>query len=439
MKNYQLYKHPFYGSECVKIGFSWPAFFFGIFWILFSRLWLVAFIWFLTYILITFISGSQIVNMVLFMALIAIAFAMWLVPAFEGNNWLGANLKKSGYEFIGVVQASSKTEAIAKANALNIQRESISTEEAELKPELQLGNDLFFANNPNQTSSGAIFSLILAVMVLVVSMLFTKPTDTDFLSYFFNENRLQSEVASQLEPGNPFAAIAVLGDILDFVASGNLNNLKPTVLKKDYRLFVLYSIKTDIKSYKGKFEKFKRFSKKDTSQLIGMNATYIGLWGNFYRLADKPLNDGELVSFNGSGNANEGEINAAENEEDSGVKERVIEAPREHSYLPEPKRDVVITYDQAVSLIQALPQVKEMSKHIIEVSDGSVQPKFYPKHDDYSYESYKGKKYNAISFIENHEEHVVTLNEFLVSLDGEEILVWDLEANDYIPVNANSI
>jgi len=34
MKRFNVYKHPTLGTDAVKIGFSWPAFFFGLFWML---------------------------------------------------------------------------------------------------------------------------------------------------------------------------------------------------------------------------------------------------------------------------------------------------------------------------------------------------------------------------------------------------------------------
>lgn len=43
MKFYKIYKHPSGKLEAVKVGWSWPAFFFNFIWALIKKLWLVAF------------------------------------------------------------------------------------------------------------------------------------------------------------------------------------------------------------------------------------------------------------------------------------------------------------------------------------------------------------------------------------------------------------
>lgn len=394
---------------------------------LLSSLWLVVLIWVSLYALNIYISNTQSGNVVILLAAIAISFALWVIPAFQGNDWRTSNLRKRGFEFLNVVQAGSKQEALAIA-----MNSSVKTNEEKSTVQLGYGNDLYFASNPIGIPSGAIFGFILLILGLVVSLISTKPDNKDFLGFLFSENRIQSEIAAQVDPNNPIAAIAFAGDILDFIASGNLNNLKPAVRKKDYFLFVLYSIKTDMKSYKGKFDKFKSFSKVDASKALGFNGTYIGFWGNFYLLGDHLLSDGVTVNLIESEESNIAISEETPGEESSDRKEMNEEHANNTYYIPEPKPDVIITYDQAVSIIEALPEIRETSKRIIEVSEGKVHPRFYPKHEEYEYEIYKGKKYNAINFIEDHEDHIVALNEFLISLDGVDIFRWDLETNDYI-------
>lgn len=46
MTTYKVYTHPTNGVEAVKVGFSWPAFFFSIFWAMFKKMWMVALILF---------------------------------------------------------------------------------------------------------------------------------------------------------------------------------------------------------------------------------------------------------------------------------------------------------------------------------------------------------------------------------------------------------
>ena len=42
IKTFNVYHHPMYGFEAVKVGFSWPALFFGILWMMYKKLWLFA-------------------------------------------------------------------------------------------------------------------------------------------------------------------------------------------------------------------------------------------------------------------------------------------------------------------------------------------------------------------------------------------------------------
>ena len=39
MKTFQVYKHPIAGIEAIKVGFSFPAFFFGWIWMFIKKLW----------------------------------------------------------------------------------------------------------------------------------------------------------------------------------------------------------------------------------------------------------------------------------------------------------------------------------------------------------------------------------------------------------------
>ena len=56
MKTFNVYKHPTQGIEAVKVGFSWPAFFFGIIWMLVKKLWGLAGAWFAAYIVLSLIE-----------------------------------------------------------------------------------------------------------------------------------------------------------------------------------------------------------------------------------------------------------------------------------------------------------------------------------------------------------------------------------------------
>ena len=122
MKTFQIYKHPSLGNEAVKIGFSWPAFFFGFIWMLTCNLWGKAGLFFGLYVVASIIekatdtatdSGLQ---AMVYLVLAAGYFAIWLVPAFQGNSWRVANLVSRGFQLTATVQAETKDAAIAQAS-----------------------------------------------------------------------------------------------------------------------------------------------------------------------------------------------------------------------------------------------------------------------------------------------------------------------------------
>ena len=121
MKKFNIYEHPTQGFEAIKVGFSWPAFFFGIFWMLVKKLWVIAGVWLVAYIILSLIekvtdqSGADIAQSLVYLILIVGYLTLWLVPAFKGNKWRTGSLLKRGYEEIVTVQAETPDAAIALA------------------------------------------------------------------------------------------------------------------------------------------------------------------------------------------------------------------------------------------------------------------------------------------------------------------------------------
>lgn len=224
MKNFQVYKHPFYGFECIKIGFSWPAFFFGLFWMLLSRLWLNAFMWIVIYLITIYISETQIENIVFQLVEMLIYLALWLVPAFEGNNWRITKLRSRGFEFLKIVQAASKDEAIAQA--LNEESDKLEHQSSlsQVNSSPNSANELIFSHQPsNQSRKGQgayVVGSIIALFCLFFSLIISKPNERDFVNYLLNENRIQSALSAEIKPGDVLAATALIGDFFDFIASG---------------------------------------------------------------------------------------------------------------------------------------------------------------------------------------------------------------------------
>lgn len=121
MRTFNVYKHPTEGFEAVKIGFSWPALIFGVFWMLVSSLWLFAALWFVMLISlrvieeVLFRQEPSLPQILFLLVTIVVSLILWLVPAFKGNGWRDAKLTKQGYKCVATIQARSSAAATAQA------------------------------------------------------------------------------------------------------------------------------------------------------------------------------------------------------------------------------------------------------------------------------------------------------------------------------------
>ena len=115
MKTFDVYKHPTQGYEVVKMGFSWPAFFFTWLWAFIKKLWgygLAALGLLFVFVIIEAefqLEGSR--GGVLVMSLFQLGVLIWFGQM--GNKWRTSNLKKRGYEHIQTLQAETSDAAIA--------------------------------------------------------------------------------------------------------------------------------------------------------------------------------------------------------------------------------------------------------------------------------------------------------------------------------------
>lgn len=120
MKQFNVFKSPTRGMEAVKVGFSWPALFFGVIWMLLKKLWGVAALWMTVCIAFALIeevtdrSEASLVQASVYFFLAAGYFALWLIPAFKGNKWREQNLTKRGFELVSTVEAETTEGAIAQ-------------------------------------------------------------------------------------------------------------------------------------------------------------------------------------------------------------------------------------------------------------------------------------------------------------------------------------
>jgi len=113
MKQYKIYANPQGSYEAVKQGWSWPAFFFSLFWAMVKNMWalgvgvLIGFI-----VLVLFIGnfvagqdGQDLFNIA--------SIIVHIIFGINGNKWRENNLPTKGFEFKETVTAANSDGAIA--------------------------------------------------------------------------------------------------------------------------------------------------------------------------------------------------------------------------------------------------------------------------------------------------------------------------------------
>jgi hypothetical protein len=108
MKTYGVYKHPIKGIEVVKSGWSWPGFWFTIFWLFVKKIYGRAFVLLAVSLFFgVFVTASELPVIVLHF----FGLFVGLYAGSAGNSWRINNLGKRGYKLRGVVQARTSDEA----------------------------------------------------------------------------------------------------------------------------------------------------------------------------------------------------------------------------------------------------------------------------------------------------------------------------------------
>lgn len=111
-KNFNVYFHQKLGFASVKIGFSWPAFFFGVIWYVFKKMWAYVLVWFLSALIFSFIADESYHSIVnAFWSLVYLTI-FWLIPGLKANKWLESTLRSKGYKLITTVPAVSGEAAL---------------------------------------------------------------------------------------------------------------------------------------------------------------------------------------------------------------------------------------------------------------------------------------------------------------------------------------
>ncbi len=126
MKTYHVFRHHIRGYEAVKIGFSWPAFFWGLFslgyvWLAAKRLWLLAVIWLGLYVAVGAIEvvtdysqAAPAHQNIVRVFLAAGHLFLWLIPAFKGFMWRIMNLNRRGFQLVGQFEGKTAGAVLAQ-------------------------------------------------------------------------------------------------------------------------------------------------------------------------------------------------------------------------------------------------------------------------------------------------------------------------------------
>lgn len=110
MKHYKIYEHPAGRIEAVKLGWSWPAFFFAPTWALFKKMWGLGGGVLAAYLFSVFLLPEEEAGNSL---LILVETALHIIFAVNGNRWRENNLQSRGYEYKETQTAAHPEGAVA--------------------------------------------------------------------------------------------------------------------------------------------------------------------------------------------------------------------------------------------------------------------------------------------------------------------------------------
>jgi hypothetical protein len=91
----------------VKEGFSWPAFFVPLLWLLYYRMWVEFVLLALAYVALQIVFGTEPQGQTLFGWA---SFAIAVLFAFEANDLRAASLERRGYRLAGTASGRDRTE-----------------------------------------------------------------------------------------------------------------------------------------------------------------------------------------------------------------------------------------------------------------------------------------------------------------------------------------
>ena len=113
MKHYKIFGQPQGGYEAVKQGWSWPAFFFSIIWLLVKKMWALGIALIFAFLMLGFFLGVAGAGPEADIPINLASFAVSIFLAFKGNKLREDNLATRGFEHKGTVTAANPEGAIA--------------------------------------------------------------------------------------------------------------------------------------------------------------------------------------------------------------------------------------------------------------------------------------------------------------------------------------
>jgi len=243
MKQFNIYKKDPDNFDAVKVGWSWPAFFFGAIWAFSMRMWLLGIGIFVAYIIIIIAGAQDIVH--------GIGLLISIVLGIKGNEWRSKKLVSQGYKYLGKINASDPNDAIdiftetAEENDTLSEQKSTVNLEHEIKKEttnltrfakgwvlfMVIGHlAVVFAQLPNlNTPAIAIFSALVAVMVIGFVLLYYKKPYGLYISLLSN-----------------ILAFMVFNNMQSFNSSTTTYNVKGSII---FIIITFFVTKKQIKYY----------------------------------------------------------------------------------------------------------------------------------------------------------------------------------------------
>ena len=112
MKQFKIFKNPMGQYEAVKIGWSWPGFFFTWIWAGIKGLW-GHFAWLLAVFIVTnLVAISD--NLVLLSVAAMVSLGVSIAIGSQGNTMRETNLTSRGFQFQKIVNGANPEGAVAK-------------------------------------------------------------------------------------------------------------------------------------------------------------------------------------------------------------------------------------------------------------------------------------------------------------------------------------